>query len=814
LLPGYKPIIEFKDFPCIIFYNSDLNMSVSVIELKNHYVVKASKHFFIRAMETVGDSGLYSKLQEISKFAEYLKQNTEEWHVQSYYISNITPRIALNNFRYEPLLQKKLSEWESKSQSLGKVSEEEEQEMRQRLERLKTAAGGPDALMVETEKILRDREAIRHQLSTLEKEWKNASSILNDWVEKGYAIAIIWTISTGFAVCEKGGLEKEIKGLEVEIDKIWNQSVKSRAHQQQLWLEEMKEPVYALHAEYAGLFHPSIREIYKNNPLLQSFASDLEQYFNARPQKPIERVGFKEDSSTAVAEALAAFLRHVERIQEMPSRVQAKIDYTAIKQPVYMGLLATAQEEAFEETAYPFIFDLKALTRHVLITGTSGSGKTRVGQLITEGAFPTVPVVILDPMGEFTGLIQENPNIGKEPQFKIPKGCAFTPTIYTLDDETLKFEANLLKKPAVEGDRLVSEADEIALVLCELAKDERLRDIFRKVLLEGWKKGDLIFEDLMAGCRNEAAQRKISVKLDRLASYKSLMRPSTFNVQSLLQGITIFTFNSSRYTDSEKLMFMWFILRELSNYFLNQTHSDELKLLVVVDETHRFYAEGMPRSPASVLESLNKEGRGKGLGMVVLTQTIKDLPDIFTQADIRFLLRIAEGEIQTYGLKYSLDLARKLRTLGPREGYVFYGSEQFFCKFRPTLSNPKGITSPSELSEYSAPHRALQMAVGRLMVENHGTPVPATTPSVQQPVIEAQSPKPDLELRAIEVLKMKEGISASELRRALGINSQAVITKLVNLLESKGIIETKPVANMRKIWLKSHSKSESSLEKV
>jgi hypothetical protein len=91
-------------------------MSVSVIELKNHYVVKASKHFFIRAMETVGDSGLYSKLQEISKFAEYLKQNTEEWHVQSYYISNITPRIALNNFRYEPLLQKKLSEWESKSQ--------------------------------------------------------------------------------------------------------------------------------------------------------------------------------------------------------------------------------------------------------------------------------------------------------------------------------------------------------------------------------------------------------------------------------------------------------------------------------------------------------------------------------------------------------------------------------------------------------------------------------------------------------------------------------------------------------------------------
>ena len=337
-------------------------------------------------------------------------------------------------------------------------------------------------------------------------------------------------------------------------------------------------------------------------------------------------------------------------------------------------------------------------------------------------------------------------------------------------------------------------------------RDERLRDIFRKVLLEAWKNGDLDFEDFMAGCRNEAAQRKISVKLDRLAPYKSLMRPSTFNIQSLLQGITIFTFNSSRYTDSEKLMFMWFILRELSNHFLNQTHSDELKLLVVVDETHRFYAEGMPTVPASVLESLNKEGRGKGLGMVILTQTIKDLPEIFTQADIRILLKIAEGEIQTYGSRYSLDLARRLRTLGPREGYIFYGSEQFYCKFRPTLSNPKGITSSTELSEYSAPHRALQVAVSKMTFENRSIPAPVATESVPEGAEMKTSPmKPDLAQRAIEVLKLRDGISASELRRALKIHSQAVITSLVNKLESEGAVVTKKVANKRKIWLKTQS---------
>jgi len=795
LLPSYRPIIEFKDFPCIISYNSNLNLSVSVIELRSHYVVKSSKHFFIRAMETVGDAGLYSKLQDISKFAEYLKQNTEEWHVQSYYISNITPHIAINNFRHEPLLQKKLSEWEEKTHRLGAVTEEEEQLMRQKLERLKLAAGRPDALIAETEKTLRDREEIRRQLSTLEKEWKNIASILNDWVEKGYAIAIIWTISTGFAVCKKNELEEEVKRLETEIGRIWNQSVKSRAHQQQLWLEELREPIYTLHAEYAGLFHPSIREIYKNIPLLQSFASDLEEYFNARPQRPIERVGFKEDSSTAIAEAQAAFLRHIDHIQEMPSRVQTKIDYKSIKEPVYMGLMATANEDQLEETAYPFIFDLKALTRHVLITGTSGSGKTRVGQLVTEAAAPDVPVIMLDPMGEFTGLIGTNPDIGREPQFQLPKGCSFAPTIYTLDDVGLKFEANLLKKPPVAEDRLISEADDVALILCELTKEERLRDIYRRVLLDAWQSGNMAFEDFMAACRDEAAQRRISVKLDRLAPYKSLMSHRDFDIQALLQGITIFTFNSSRYTDSQKLMFMWFILRELSHYFLNQLHTDELKLLVVVDEAHRFYSEGMPRTPSSVLESLNMQGRGKGLGMVVLTQTIKDIPEILTQANIRILLRIAEGEIQTYATKYSFDLARRLRTLGPREGYVIHGSEQFFCKFRPTLSSPKGVTSATELADYTAPRRALQVAVSKMTIENRGLPAPMATQSIPEDAEMKTSPmKPDLAQRAIEVLKSKDGISASDLRRALKIHSQAVITNLVNRLESEGIIVTKKVA--------------------
>jgi hypothetical protein len=93
LLPDYKQVIEFKEFPCTVSFNPKLNISMSVIELANHCVVKASKHFFIRAMETVGETALYSKLQEISKFAKYLKHNVAEWHVQL-----VEPFIGIQGF--------------------------------------------------------------------------------------------------------------------------------------------------------------------------------------------------------------------------------------------------------------------------------------------------------------------------------------------------------------------------------------------------------------------------------------------------------------------------------------------------------------------------------------------------------------------------------------------------------------------------------------------------------------------------------------------------------------------------------------------
>lgn len=789
---GYRPIVEFKEIPTVVYYNPKLSVTLSVTTFETQAVVKAAKHFFIRAMETKGEAGIYSRLQEITKFTEYLKQNIEDWHLQEYYISNITPRIALNNFRFEPQLQKYLSKWEEKSQVVGQVTEEEEAVMREKLELLKRSTGHDEAIAAMDRTLQEIGESRRQQLE-LDSKLKGAASILNEWIEKGHAIALVWTISTGFHVCEQKDLKNEVDVVERELSKIWTESVKAKAHQQGLWLEEIREPQYVIHAEYVGLFHPEVQELYKTRPELSKFAKELEHYFNARLQRSIQRIGYSEESSTAIAEPISTFLRQVEKIEEAPSKLQLRIPYEKIKSPIYLGLIAVAHEDYLQSLSAPFVFDLNTLTRHVLITGTSGSGKTRVGQLVTEAASMHVPVVILDPVGEFTGLIHPNPDAKKEREFRLERGRAYSPVIYTLEDDAVSFQANILKKPVVTGDRLISQAEDIAIILSELAGDLRFRDIFREVLLDGWERGDLTFEQFMTMCRTKAAQKRTGIKLDRLTPYKPLMSLSNFNIQSLLENkITIFTFNSTRFTESQKLMFMWFILRELSNYFLNQLHSDELKLLVIIDEAHRFYSEAQAKSPAKVLETLNAEGRGRGLGMVVITQTIKDLPEIFTQADTRILLKIAEGEIQSYAQKFNAELARRLRLLGAREGYVFLGPDQFYCKFRPTLSNPKGVLTKEELRQYSASNKAFQTSLQILMTDEKHEP-----PKSNQMTFADT----DLEKTAIEILEKNHGISVSRLQNLLRIKGRQTITNLVNSMESKKLIITKPMANKRLIYL-------------
>ena len=798
---GFAKIVTFHEIPCEVYFHPGERVTLSVGCVGGVCWLKGSKHYYIKAMETKRETAIYSRLQEITKFMNYLKRDLPEFHCTAYYISEITPKIAINSFRQLPRLQALLEEYDALRGMLGEDVDEEG--VLSNLELLREA-GVHDLAVRLMEEVMLDRQRLKQRLSRLEAELQGAVSILNEWVEKGHAIAVLWTVSTRVHVCRREDLEAEVREVLRELRRIEGLSVKARAYQQGLWIEEVGEPSYVFYAELVGLLHPAMREAYKDVPVLGEFVEAAEEWFNARLTSPIRRSRYVEEPSTAVAEALAAFLRQVRRVEELPARAGVRFRLRGLKRPVYFGLVAVRSGGKVEATETLFMVELDELRKHCLITGCTGSGKTRVAQLIAESACIHVPTIIIDPMGEFTGMIRENRDAAREREFRLERGVAYRfARIYTLDDSGIRFRANLLKRPSVSEELLVANADEAALVLSELVGDARLRDAFRDALLRFWRRGETpSFVDFVDEVRGVVGERRTASKLDRLMRYSMLMSGDGLDVEELLRHpLTIFCFNSPQYSEHVKLMATWLVMRELLNYFLGQPHSERLRALLVVDEVHRLYEAGVPRGAAVALEGIVKQGRAKGLGVVMASQTIKDLGDVLTQVHIRILMRILEEEIQQYGLKFGLDLARKLHSLEPRCGYVFYGSQGFFCKFRPTLSMPKGLESLRELEEHHAPEKALRTfreQVARVAAE------PPRVEAEPSGLSVSREPLTDDERDVLALIRAFGGVVESKLKlqRRLGWGRQKIL-RVLDSLERKGKIAMERVGNRTIIRLTS-----------
>jgi len=784
---GYRKILTFQNVPCEIYFHNEKAMTISVGHLGPVYWLKASKHFYIKAMETRNETGIYSKLQQISAFMDYLKHNVPEFQCTAYYIGQLTPQIALRNFRALPQLQRYNTEHSHLIETLGDDAEE-----RRMLEQLQLfrETGTHDIVAKQLELTLAGREKLRERLQKLDAELRGAANVINEWVEKGHAVALLWTVSTNIYACNSADLANILGTVEDELNRIEKLSIRSRAHQQGLLIEELKEPWHMFYAEACGLFHPALLETYRDLPPLQELASSIETWMNARLTSPITRTGYSEQPSTGIAEALAAFLRQIQTIDQLPRKIGSRLTQRPLKKPIYMGFIATRSESRHQPSKEPYLIDLDDLREMTLVSGATGSGKTRVAQIIAEGASLYAPVIVIDPVGEFTGLIHTNMDASKERQFKLPNGISYEPEIYTLDDEGNQFSANLLLKPNIPEEFLATSADEVSLILTDLVGDIRFRDIFRETVLENWHHEKRIScEEFVETCKRKAQGLKTSVKLERLLQFKMLMSGEALDVEELLQKqLVVFSLNSHLYTDTQRLAVVWFILRQILNYFLSQPHSDSTRAVVIEDEVHRLYAEGAPRSAASVLENMVKQGRAKGLAVVLISQSLHDLPGILTQANLRVLLRILEGEIQSYGDKFGMALARSLHSLEPRFGYVFHGSEEFYCAFRPTLSMPKGVTDYQEIRNYTSSQKNLKR-----FLETVTTHSSAQTRKAEQVV----SVLSEDELRVKESLESLGGTAQSkrQLAQLAGVKGREKILQVVSRLEEKGYVKTDKVGS-------------------
>lgn len=300
---------------------------------------------------------------------------------------------------------------------------------------------------------------------------------------------------------------------------------------------------------------------------------------------------------------------------------------------------------------------LKTINRHGLISGATGTGKTKTLQVFAENLSEKgIPVLLMDLKGDLSGLAKASPGHPKIDQRHEKIGFPF---------EAKEFPVEILTISEQNGTRLRATVSEFGPVL--LSRILGLSEVQEGILAilfqycDDKNLGLLDLKDLKKVLQFATQEGKAELE----ASYGRISTASTGSILRKIvaleqQGADMFFGERSfdvrdlcrlsddgrgiisvlRLTDvqDKPQMFSTFMLQllaEVYNSFPELGDSDRPELVLFIDEAHLVF-ENASKSLLDQLESIVKLIRSKGIGIYFVTQNPKDIPsDVLSQLGLK-----------------------------------------------------------------------------------------------------------------------------------------------------------------------------------
>ena len=284
--------------------------------------------------------------------------------------------------------------------------------------------------------------------------------------------------------------------------------------------------------------------------------------------------------------------------------------------------------------------DIDTLIRHhIAILGVTGTGKSYTcGVIIEELLEKGVPVIIIDPHGEYSSLMKPNDDpeqivllrkMGLRPRgYKIaiysPLSLNFTtafnrPLTVKLTDIPPEALAELCNMTEIQEDLLF-------LAMRKLPEDCTLEQFERLISITAENYG---FKDvtLVAIKRRLAVLNQLNI-LGNGFDAKELVVPGRATIIDL----------SSDIPERARRALIGIILLKLFNA---RKRKEIPPFLILVEEAHRFAPQNENTFSKIMLRRIAREGRKFGIGLCIASQRIVGLDkDILSQCGTKFLLRI------------------------------------------------------------------------------------------------------------------------------------------------------------------------------
>lgn len=301
--------------------------------------------------------------------------------------------------------------------------------------------------------------------------------------------------------------------------------------------------------------------------------------------------------------------------------------------------------EVFAEA--PVRLPLRTMNRHGLISGATGTGKTKTLAMISEGLSELgVPVLLMDIKGDISGLAMpgaDSPTI-QERHAKV--GIEWSPSAYPVEFLTLSNEPGVrLRATVMEFGPLLfskilglndTQSSLVSLVFkfCD-DKGLPLLDLkdFKKVLeyITGPAKPNVQQEyGLVSATSVGLIQRKL-IELEQQGA-NIFFGEKSFEVEDLMRQDNGFgVISILRLTDIQNRpkLFSSFMLQMLGELFATLPEAGDLdkpKLVIFIDEAHLVFEEA-EKALLDQIETVIKLIRSKGVGVFFCTQTPNDIPE-------------------------------------------------------------------------------------------------------------------------------------------------------------------------------------------
>jgi uncharacterized protein len=380
---------------------------------------------------------------------------------------------------------------------------------------------------------------------------------------------------------------------------------------------------------------------------------------------------------------------------------------------------ATRDGEVFAQA--PVRLPLRAMNRHGLISGATGTGKSKTLAMIAEQLSEFgVPSVVMDIKGDMSGLAMPGTTQLGISERHAKLGSDWSPSAYPVEFLTLTDQPGTrLRATVLEfGPQLLSrvlglneaQSSLVALVY-KFCDDKRLPLLdlkdFKKVLeyITGEAKANVTAEYGLVPTTSTALILRKLIELEQQGAQKFFGEPS-FEVEDLMREVdgfgVISVLRLNDMQDRPKLFsaFMLQLLAELYARLPEVGDLDRPKLVLFLDEAHLIFS-GAEKALLEQIETVIRLIRSKGVGIFFCTQTPSDIPAsvlsqlgtkvqhalrAFTAADRKAIKLVAENYPETA----FYDTEELLTSLGIGEALV-------------TVLNERGVPTPLAATLLCAP---------------------------------------------------------------------------------------------------------------